>query len=255
MDENRKVILTGILIIALIALAVAVYYLFLRVQPREPAEIPDIMKKPRPGEEITLEEEVIEPIQVELDESDGVVRQLAGQLSSHPKLGFWLATDELIRKFVASVDNLASGQSPRPHIDFFAPVGKFSVIKKGGLTVVDPAGYARYSQVADVFSSLDTEKCVRLYKQLKLSLQEAYQELGYPQGDFHDALKRAIVEVLRVPIVEDDILLEKEVVTYRMKDPELESLSEAQKHLLRMGPENLRKIQLKLREMVRALGI
>jgi len=255
MEENRKVILTGILIIALIALAVAVYYLFLRVQPKEPVTVPDIVKKPKPSGETALGEEVVEPIQVKLDESDRIVRQLAGQLSSHPQLASWLATKDLIRKFVASVDNIANGQSPRPHIDFFAPKDKFSVIKKGRMIVLDPAAYKRYNKVADVFSSIDTKSCVRLYRQLTPSLQEAYREIGYPEGDFHDTLKRAIVEVIRVPVVDEDIVLEKDVVTYKMRDQELENLSDAQKHLLRMGPENLRKIQIKLREMVRALGV
>jgi hypothetical protein len=40
-----------------------------------------------------------------------------------------------------------------------------------------------------------------------------------------------------------------------MVDPELESLSQAQKHLLRMGPENILRIQSKLRELAKALGI
>jgi hypothetical protein len=66
-----------------------------------------------------------------------------------------------------------------------------------------------------------------------------------------------MVELLRTPVVKGDILLEEEegVVTYQMADYSLENLSEAQKHLLRMGPENIRKIQGKLREMARALGV
>jgi hypothetical protein len=37
-------------------------------------------------------------------------------------------------------------------------------------------------------------------------------------------------------------------------DPDLENLTAAQKHLLRMGPENIRVIQAKLREIAQALG-
>jgi hypothetical protein len=37
--------------------------------------------------------------------------------------------------------------------------------------------------------------------------------------------------------------------------PELEGLSRAQKHLLRMGPGNVRVIQAKLRELRTALGL
>lgn len=37
-------------------------------------------------------------------------------------------------------------------------------------------------------------------------------------------------------------------------DPDLENLSLAQKHLLRMGQDNVRTIQAKLREMAQTLG-
>ena len=40
-----------------------------------------------------------------------------------------------------------------------------------------------------------------------------------------------------------------------MVDTELEGLSQAQKHLLRMGPENILRINSKLRELAQALDI
>jgi hypothetical protein len=101
---------------------------------------------------------------------------------------------------------------------------------------------------------LDTKGCVTLYRKLTPALQEAYQELGYPDAKFDDALRKAVNELLKVPVVEKNIELEKKVITYMMADPELENLSAAQKHLLRMGPDNVRSIQAKLREMSRALG-
>ena len=50
------------------------------------------------------------------------------------------------------------------------------------------------------------------------------------------------------------ISFEQGGTTYLMVDPLLEELSPAQKHLLRMGPENLQLIQAKLREIALALG-
>ncbi len=79
--------------------------------------------------------------------------------------------------------------------------------------------------------------------------------MGYPEEDFDKTLTVAIVELLKVPVVEGEILLEATVASYKMADPELENLSEAQKHLIRMGPENVRKIQAKLRKIGLALGI
>ena len=47
--------------------------------------------------------------------------------------------------------------------------------------------------------------------------------------------------------------LEETVAAYQYADPELESLSAAQKQLLRMGPDNMRRIQTTLRALRREL--
>ena len=117
---------------------------------------------------------------------------------------------------------------------------------------MDPDSYARYDPVANVFSSLDPEETVILFRRFKPVIDEAYSELGYPDKDFEGTLNKAINELLAVPVVKD-VLLESKVISYGMVDPKLENLSEAQKHLLRMGHENVKKIQQKLRELKSAL--
>ena len=258
MRENMRVILTGIIVIFLVALAVGIYYFFIYEKPEEGPPVQEVTEEQPaqvPVEEPAVVEEAPELIDVELDKSDDVMRSLAEELSSHPKLASWLMSKDLIRKFVAAVDNIANGLSPRPQIDFFTPEGAFKVIEKEGRYYASLEGYTRYNLVGDVFSSLDSEGWVKLYKQSKLLIQEAYQDLGYPEEDFNKTLAEAIVELLKVPVVKGEILLESKVISYEMADPKLEDLSEAQKHLLRMGPENVRKIQAKLREIGLALGI
>ena len=44
-------------------------------------------------------------------------------------------------------------------------------------------------------------------------------------------------------------------VSYTFADRELEGLSLAQKHLLRLGPDNARRVQDKLRALARALEL
>ena len=44
-------------------------------------------------------------------------------------------------------------------------------------------------------------------------------------------------------------------IGYGYADPKLEAMPAAQKQLLRMGPENARAVQAKLREIALALGI
>ena len=62
------------------------------------------------------------------------------------------------------------------------------------------------------------------------------------------------MELLKVPVVEENNKLHKKVVTYMLANSEFENLSAAQKHLLRMGPDNMRLIQGNLRTMALSLG-
>jgi len=257
MEENKKVWITGIGVVILIVAVVAVYYFFFRGKAEitpEATEVVQTQPEVSAEEEEPLEDETVEPLDVALDESDSIVRDLIRGLSSHPKLADWVITKDLVRKFVASVDNIANGQSPRTHFDFFKIERKFKAVAKSGRLYIDPSSYSRYDQVADAFVSLDTEGSIRLFRQLKPVIQEAYRDLGYPEQDFQNALARAIQELLRVPVVKD-VLVQKKVVSYEMIDPDLEKLSQAQKHLLRMGPANVQKIQSKLRELASALGV
>jgi len=246
----------GLVILLILALAGALYYFLIykkgdKDKGRLEAPAAAVLDKESPLP--ALSDESSRP-PVELDKSDDFVRQLAKEISSHPRISQWLQSKDLIRRFVAAVDNIANGLSPRSHIDFFQPPGEFAVIKRGSSYVADPKGYSRYDTVTDVFVSLDIQQCVSLFRALKPLCQEAYRDLGYPGEDFEKTFLRAIVELLETPVVEGDIVLEKAVLNYVMLDPELESLSDAKKHLLRMGPENAGAIQAKMREIAIALG-
>ncbi len=256
MKLSKKSGITGAVIIAIVVLVVVIYFAFIKGKPEEmPIQETSVELSPQaPIEEIPVEK-IPEPLQVELAESDGVVRDRAQEISSHPEFATWLESKNLITKFTAAVDNIAQGSIPRAHIDFFKPKGRFRTVMKGGRYYVSPASYARYNLVANVLNSLDAADCVRLFRQLKPAIQEAFRELGYPEENFQNTLILAIHELLKVPVVVKDIPLESKVISYAIADSRLEGMSEAQKSLLRMGPENVRKIQAKLREFGLALGL
>lgn len=258
MEESKRVIFAGVLFLVFVVFCLAIYYFFIYDKTKEGLPVEEVAEEqpaqfPEEKEDILGEEG--ELLQAELDESDDIVRKLAEELSTHRRLAIWLKSKDLIRKFTAAVDNIANGLSPRPQIEFFSPEDDFKAKERDGLFYMDPESYSRYDLVADVFLTLNPSQCAKLYKQSKLLLQEAYQDLGYPEGDFHKTLTKAIIELLEVPVVEGNIALEKKVVTFMMADPKLEGLSEAQKHLLRMGPENIQITQEKLRKIAGALGI
>jgi hypothetical protein len=255
-EPARNRVPRGLIVLLVLALAGALYYflIYKRSQRTEKAaELPVAAVQEKEAPLPTPSAEPQTP-PVELNKSDDFVRQLAKQISSHPRIASWLQSRDLIRRFVAAVDNIANGLSPRAHIDFFHPPGEFEVVKKGDILIADPKGYGRYDTVTDVFVSLDIPQCVSLFRALKPLCQEAYRDLGYPGEDFEQTFLRAIIELLDTPVVEGDIVVEKSVFDYVMLDPELESLSDAKKHLLRMGPDNVGAIQAKMREIAIALG-
>lgn len=253
MDDALKVWRNALLIFLILAIIGGGGY-FLFMKKKAPPE----KTEPKPKGEVALpaiEEKRETSPPVSLEESDDYIRVVAREISTHPRLATWLKTKNIIRKFTAAVDHIANGQSPRKQIDFFVPRGSFLVTKRGDRLIIDPASYRRYDSIVDVFISLDTKGCVSLFRSLKPLFQEAYRELGYPDTDFESTLIRAILELLRTPIVENEIVVDKGVVNYYMIDPILEGLSDAQKHLLRMGPDNVAAIQMKLREIALALDV
>jgi hypothetical protein len=255
-SENRTIISIFVALVVVIVAVFGWWYLN-RDTVDEPLETgvaaaPTPVPEPTP----TLEERLSSRLRgTTLATSDIVVRELASEISSHPKLAAWLVNEDLVRRFVASVDNIASGISPQAHLDFLRPREGFEVdVQRNGVLVVEPGSYGRYDLVAQVFASLDTDGTVALYRELEPLIDEAYAEIGPANADFDDRLDTAFDLLLAVPVLEEPAQVEQLIVTYAWADDKLEALSGAQRHFLRMGPENESLIQGKLGELRAALA-
>jgi hypothetical protein len=191
-----------------------------------------------------------------LEASDPLIRELVASLSAQPRLARWLANENLVRRFVAAVDNLAEGTSPTTHLRPLGPDGAFRVARPraDAAPVVDAASYQRYDALVDAFVALPTAELARLYRELRPLFNQAYAELGYPGRSFDDRLAEAMGRLLAVEVPNQPEVKLK-VVTYEYMDPELEARSAADKHLMRLGPENARRVQAKLREIATAIGV
>jgi hypothetical protein len=266
--QRKSVLWVGVVVLACVAIGLGFYYYFFHIRvAKPPAPVPKPVVKEAPPlpppqkvvREEEKEEKKIPPVVLpKLGQSDEGIREKARGLSLIPLPADWLKIDNIIRRITAAVDSIAEGQSPRASLKFLAPKKNFSVQQKGERYYINPQSYTRYNLMADVFDSLSVEGVVRVFKEFKPLFQEAYRELGYKDRDFQDTLIRAIKELLRAPVVKSDIPLEEKVISYSvatMADEKLEDLSDAQKHLLRMGPKNTAKIQGKLREIAQALGV
>jgi hypothetical protein len=124
-----------------------------------------------------------------------------------------------------------------------APQGKFQVRKEGELLLVDPANYNRYDPYVEVAEAVDTEALVAAFHRFRPLLEQAYGTLGYPPGDFDNALLATLDLVLATPRLEAPAALKLDITTYEYADPALEALPGLQKQLMRMGPDNLARLQ------------
>lgn len=257
-EPRKRGFLIAILVLLAIGIAAAGYYYYSRrsappvqevrtatEQTVPPAAAPST-PLPEAGETIDLP-----PI----DETDPVVRELVSQLSSHPTIAAWLTTDHLLRSFTVSLESVANGRTPAAQLGKIRPVGPFLVREENGSLYIDPKSYRRYDKYADAVAALDARGTARLYATLKPRIVDAYRELGHPDGNVDQATHKALTELLSTPVIEGDIGLVSKSVAYEFKDPRLQSLSSAQRQLLRMGPRNIRLIQAKLREIAPSLGI
>lgn len=240
----------------ILLLLVGVWYFFGRGDaPPEPpavaAEQPAVEPLPGTGE---MEQPPVVDLP-SLAESDDWMRAVVGQLSSHPALAEWLMSDELLQRFTAAVDNVAEGNTPRRQVDFMAPDESFEATEAGGRVMLDPASYARFDRMIGVAESFDTRGTAELYRSLEPLLDEAYAELGYPDRTFEQTLTRAVNRLLSTPVVDGEVDLVAKVSSYEYADPRLEALTDAQKQFLRLGPDNLRRLQTKVRQLALAVGI
>ena len=190
-----------------------------------------------------------------LAETDTIVRELVGQLSSHPSIAAWLATKGLISNFTVVTLNIAEGQSPATHLRALAPKARFETTGSGSALTINPRSYDRYNGYGDAVGGLDATGTARLYLTLKPRIAEAYRELGYPDSDFDRVLEQAIGRLLSAPVLDGAVPLRQKAVTFAFADPRLESLSPPQKQFLRMGPRNVQAVQAKLREIAALLQL
>lgn len=171
-------------------------------------------------------------------------------------IGNLLVQSDLIERIVATVDSL-----PRSHVaEKIRPVGRlagdFPVDGQDGSGeyMLNPANYSRYDGLVLVVTSADMDRVVDIYRRFYPLFQDAYVNLGYPNGYFNDRLVEVIDHLLETPELEEPVLLLRPNVLYRFADPQLESRSSGQKLLMRMGSEHAASIKETLRELRAAVA-
>ena len=216
-------------------------------QAPEPAPAPSAPKIEHPIERAQAEPSA--PPQVALDGSDLAMREALANLFQGNKLPEFVQPMNLIRNIVATIDNLPRSKAA-PRLWPVQPTsGALSTSNAGDNVVIAPDNSARYAPVVALMHAVDTKQLVAIYVRFYPLFQQAYRELGYPDGYFNDRLVAVIDHLIATPDVKAPIALVQPKVLYQYADPELEALSAGQKAMIRVGPDNAAVLKAKLREI------
>lgn len=253
----------GLAVVAAVGVAAAAWYFWPAepVAPPAPVSVAKVEPPPPagpappehfPAPEAKDEAAPATPLPA-LDDSDGtLLAALAGVLGSEAA-GRFLVPESLVRHFVVTVDNLPR-KTFAVRLSPLKPVGGLLVTTgKDETLAIAAANAARYAPWVSVLEKVDTAKLVSVYARAYPLFQQAYVELGYPDGHFNTRLVQVIDHLLATPEPAGPLRLVVPHVLAEYADPALEAESSGRKVLFRMGNANAAKVKAKLLEIRRGL--
>ena len=224
--------------------------------PAEAAPLPDAPRaaapQPPAAARQTLRAKPEAPLP-KLEHSDPLVGRAVAGLVGGKAFAELVVPENLVRRIVATVDNLPRETAPRRALPLNAVPGAFLTRPAGPQTIIDPANFARYQPYVRVFELIVPSALVHSYVRAYPLFQRAYEELGYPGRYFNDRLLEAIDDLLLAPEVAAPPQIIRGRVLYEFADPDLEMRSAGQKMLMRMGADNARRVKAQLWEIRREL--
>ena len=176
-----------------------------------------------------------------------------------------LMTEDFARRVVATVDNLGREKAPARLWPVQPPAGRFTAQRQGDAEVIDAANFVRYARHMDLIEKVDLRQVVALYKRFYPQFQRAYEELGYPGRHFNDRVVEVIDLLLatqepkepvavRLPVIHGPIQPQRPWLLYEFAEPARQALAAGPQLLLRMGPDNQRRVKARLAELHRLLA-
>jgi hypothetical protein len=260
----RRPSLIGPILLALIAagIAVAIFMWWQRRAAPPPATAPvpeasapaakaDILA---PGIKYPVDEAAARPEPLPpLAESDKAMLTALSSVAGADALDKIVVRDDLVRRIVATVDNLPRQKVAQQVMPVKPAPGWLSTHASSNSIAVNPDNSLRYAAYMRVVQNTDPQKLAAVYLRTYPLFQQAYRELGYPNGYFNDRLVETIDDLLAAPNAGASVRLTQPKVLYEYADSELEQRSAGQKIMMRIGAENEAIVKAKLREFRREI--
>ena len=249
MDEDvKRWLYWGIPVAVVIGAGIALYYGRKADEPKpEPAAQTQPAPSVQPPVQHPIDQDAAEKPLPNLASSDAEVQEsLVGALGR--SLEQVLVPKDIVRHTVVTIDNL-----PRKKVAIqlrpLKPASGELTVTPGGEPTLSPDNGERYAAFMTVVKSADVAQVVSVYRHFYPLFQQAYVDLGYPDGYFNDRLVEVIDHLLATPDVTGPIKLTQPSVFYQYADPSLEERSAGQKAMIRLGPQNAALVKAKLREL------
>ena len=255
----------GVVAILLLAIGAAVWFWFSRLESLPDQRPPAVLNQP---DDSAPTAPAAAPAVAYPPPTDAAPRAASGdevqdalrQAVGSDAMKRFLDLTDFPRRFVATVDNLGRDHAPRAAWPVLPTPGRFLVQEGQDATRIAPENADRYRPFVDFAASLDAARVVGVYRRLYPVLQQAYRELGFGDRSFHERVIAVADLLLATPEPQEEPRVSAPEIRgpvqpaqpwtqYEFADPALQSLSAGQKILLRVGPENRRKLKAKIREI------
>jgi hypothetical protein len=248
---NKPII--GVAALIFVMAAVGVYYLRSRNAPLPATPVPastapaasePAIAHPLPGAAGSSSAPL-----PDLADSDAPLRDAFAQLAGADAVKAYVVPEDVIRRIVVTIDNMPRQKIAVDKRPATAIGGSFAANGDELHATLNQQNFERYKPLVAVISKLDMQQLGAVYIRFYPLFQQAYQNLGYPNGYFNDRLVEVIDAMLATPEPKGPIQLVRPNVMYLYADPALEARPAGQKLLIRMGPENAQAVKAKLTEL------
>jgi hypothetical protein len=257
----------GVPLLMIAVAALAAFFAWRALNPPEPRSIPAAPPAPRaapgaapqptsprfPIESATaVAAESTAPLPA-LADSDAPLHDVLAALFSGAALDRIFHLQGIVPRFVATIDNLPRQTVALSRMSVQPVGGAVETTSADGRMLLRADNAARYATYVRLMEQADTQRLVESYVRFYPLFQQAYQDLGYPNGYFNDRLVDVIDHLLAAPDVPAPIALAQPRVLYEFADAALEERSAGQKIMMRIGPVNESRVKAKLRQVRAAL--
>jgi Protein of unknown function (DUF3014) len=257
-DERRNWWTFVIPVIVVASLAGALYYVR-KTDTRQPEVPAKTVATPTSGAPAPKVDNVLDPPPdpeaplPNLQNSDPTLLEAITQLFGD-KLDALIVPTDVVRHIVVTIDNLPRKKAAVNLWPLKPTAGIMATQEVDGDLLLTERNYARYEPLMKLVKTSNVRQLASTYKRLYPLFQQAYVDLGYPNGYFNNRLVEVIDHLLQTPELNGPAQLTQPSVYFEFADPELEQRSAGQKLLIRLGNNNAAAVKLKLRELRREVA-